>query len=173
MGATSWKKMTARGRFCKETEMCPLEDKAKDESCCKMGGAPTLPLPRHLPAIAKPFPTSLSSRFIKIPGRIKYALARSIGILFTPLIFAYRTGHFYSALRGKAFDRQGVPQPWYTFAIIDFLKGKDLSAARSSGDRQRTFHVVVGRPGSRSQLVRVQHEMACLSGRDLHRLRCD
>lgn len=50
--------------------------------------------------------------------------------LFTPLRFAFKTGHFRSSLLGKACTPDGEPQPWYTYPAIDFLAPRDFTGKR-------------------------------------------
>lgn len=47
--------------------------------------------------------------------------------ILTPIRFSLHSGHFRSALRSAAVDRQGNPLPWYTYPAIDFLGTKDFS----------------------------------------------
>lgn len=46
--------------------------------------------------------------------------------LLMPALVSYRTGHFRSSLKMAAVSRDGEPIPWYTYAAIDFLRGRSF-----------------------------------------------
>jgi hypothetical protein len=65
-----------------------------------------------------------------LPDRVA-AYVRGTGTaLLTPFYFAYDTGHFRSSLRSKAFDKHGVPIPWYTYPAIQLLRTKSFAGKR-------------------------------------------
>jgi hypothetical protein len=63
-----------------------------------------------------------------LPGWMFNCYRRLGTAVLTPLFFSYFSGHFKSSLKAKAVDRNGRPLPWYTYAAIHFLNGKDLSS---------------------------------------------
>ncbi|MBL6853072.1 MAG: hypothetical protein ISS15_18660 [Alphaproteobacteria bacterium] len=64
-----------------------------------------------------------------------------LSAIWGPSVFAFRTGHFRSALAGRAMDRSGKPLPWYTYPAIRYLSQFDFSDASvlEFGGGQSTF----------------------------------
>lgn len=46
-----------------------------------------------------------------------------------PLNFSVKSGHFGSALKSRAMDRNGQALPWYTYPMIEYLAQLDFSTA--------------------------------------------
>jgi hypothetical protein len=65
-----------------------------------------------------------------LPDRLARSVRAAGTAFLTPLYFAYDTGHFRSSLRSKAFDRDGVPIPWYTYPAIQLLRAKSFAGMR-------------------------------------------
>jgi hypothetical protein len=60
-----------------------------------------------------------------------YEFFRRISIaVFTPVVFSYRKGHFRSAIKSRAVDRDGAALPWFSYPIIDFLRSRNLAGKR-------------------------------------------
>jgi len=58
--------------------------------------------------------------------RIQGFLRRISIAILTPFVFSIYKGHFKSAIRSRAVDRNGAALPWFSYSIIDFLRSKDL-----------------------------------------------
>lgn len=65
-----------------------------------------------------------------LPHPVFMFLRNWASALLTPILFSRRSGHFHSALRSRAVDRNKQPIPWYTYPAIDFLAGKDYQGRR-------------------------------------------
>jgi len=65
-----------------------------------------------------------------LPDRVANSVRAAGTAFLTPIYFAYDTGHFRSSLRSKAFDRHGVPIPWYTYPAIQLLRTKSFAGKR-------------------------------------------
>jgi hypothetical protein len=61
-----------------------------------------------------------------LPRTLHEPLRRLGSGLLAPVRFASVTGHFRSALHGKAYDAAGDVLPWYTYPMIDLLAQKDF-----------------------------------------------
>ncbi len=60
-----------------------------------------------------------------------FTLVKRLGTaVLTPFVFSIATGHFRSALCGRAVDRHGNPLPWYSYPMIEFLASKDFHNRR-------------------------------------------
>lgn len=69
----------------------------------------------------------IAARARKIFPPFVFQVLRRFGSAFlTPLFFSGRSGHFRSALLGKAVGRDGKAIPWYNYPAIEFLCGKDF-----------------------------------------------
>jgi predicted O-methyltransferase YrrM len=65
-----------------------------------------------------------------LPELVVAPIRRIATAMLTPVAWSYHTGHFRSALKGVAVDRDGQPLIWYTYAAIEFLRYKDFTGKR-------------------------------------------
>jgi hypothetical protein len=61
---------------------------------------------------------------------VKFRLGlRRLSLVVGPVMFSLRTGHFSSAITGRAMDAGGNALPWYTYPAIRFLSQHDFTDA--------------------------------------------
>lgn len=78
----------------------------------------------------------------KIMPKFLFRWVRLVGsAVLTPFLFSYRTGHFKSALLGRAVDKCGRPIPWYTYPSVEFLETRNFKekSVMEWGAGQSTF----------------------------------